>query len=137
MRLGQAGYRDFKCAEGLHITGMTLSENQYAYFRQSILVNNLQVQLSVNSCDYRKLCSQKFEQIISLGMLEHVGQHNLTRYMQAMTSIWREMVCVIHSIGPWPAMQPPRQINIFFQAYLPNLWQMLQAIEKNKKLQIL
>ena len=89
-----------KCAEGLHITGMTLSENQYAYFRQSILVNNLQVQLSVNSCDYRKLCSQKFEQIISLGMLEHVGQHNLTRYMQAIDKhLAGNGVAVIHSIG--------------------------------------
>ena len=73
-----------KCAEGLHVTGITLSENQYAYFRQSILVKNLQDQLSVNLCNYRKLGSQKFERIISVGMLEHVGRHNLTRYMQAI-----------------------------------------------------
>ena len=123
-----------KCAEGLHVTGITLSENQYAYFRQSILVNNLQDQLSVNLCDYRKLGSQKFERIISVGMLEHVGRHNLTRYMQATDKHLAENgVAVIHSIGrngrPC-ATSPWLNKYIFPGGYLPTLRQMLQAIEK-------
>ena len=123
-----------KCARGVQVTGITLSENQFAYFRQTTQANNLQGQLSVNLCDYRKLGSQKFERIISVGMLEHVGRQNLTSYMKAIDKHLAENgVAIIHSIGrngrPC-ATSPWLNKYIFPGGYLPTLRQMLQAVEK-------
>ena len=123
-----------KCVRGLHVTGITLSENQYAYFRQTIQANKLHDQLSVNLCDYRKLGQQQFDRIISVGMLEHVGQQNLASYMQVIDRHLAENgVAVVHSIGrngrPC-ATSPWLNKYIFPGGYLPTLRQMLQAIEK-------
>ena len=122
------------CARGVRVTGITLSENQFAYFRQTIQANNLQEQLSVNLCDYGKLGSQKFERIISVGMLEHVGRQNLTSYMRAIGKHLTENgVAVIHSIERKRrpcATSPWLNKYIFPGGYLPTLRQMLQAVEK-------
>ena len=123
-----------KCADTLNITGITLSANQYAYFKKLIEEKSLNKQLSVELCDYRKLGNRRFDRIISVGMLEHVGKQNLNRFM---ASIDRHLadngVAVIHSIGRngRPCATSPWLIKYIFPGgYLPTLRQMMQAIEK-------
>ena len=123
-----------KCSDNLQVTGITLSENQFAYFKKAIMTAGRQDSLSVELCDYRKLGNRRFERIISVGMLEHVGRQNLNRFMAAIDRhLTTDGVAVIHSIGrngracstsPW--------LNkyIFPGGYLPTLRQMMQAIEK-------
>ena len=123
-----------KCADNLHITGITLSENQYAFFKKSIAENSLNKQLSVELQDYRKLGHRRFERIISVGMLEHVGKQNLNKFMATIDQHLADNgVAVIHSIGrngPPCATSPWLMKYIFPGGYLPTLRQMMQAIER-------
>ena len=79
--MGRAPYRPIQMAKNLHITGITLPEKHYAFFNKSIEENSLNKQLSVELQDYRKLGHCRFERIISVGMLEHLGKQNLNKFM--------------------------------------------------------
>jgi len=125
-----------KCSDNLHVTGITLSENQYAYFKKAIMAAGKQDSLSVELCDYRKLNNRRFERIISVGMLEHVGRQNLNRFMATVDRhLTEDGIAVIHSIGRnGPACSTSPWLNkyIFPGGYLPSLRQMMQAIETTR-----
>ena len=56
-----------------HVTGITLSENQFHYFKQAIDERAGNDRLAVFLQDYRTLGNRQFDRIVSVGMLEHVG----------------------------------------------------------------
>ncbi len=66
---------------GVRATGITLSENQFAYARERIAREGLANRCEVRLQDYRDVPGEKcFDKIVSVGMFEHVGLKNLPLY---------------------------------------------------------
>jgi len=73
----------FRAAEqyGAHATGITLSDQQYAYVQEQIRARNIADRCEVRLLDYRDLPDgEPFDKIASVGMYEHVGKKNLPAY---------------------------------------------------------
>jgi cyclopropane-fatty-acyl-phospholipid synthase len=66
---------------GVRATGITLSENQYAYARSKIEQAGLGDRCEVRLLDYRDVPENApYDKIASVGMFEHVGRKNLPLY---------------------------------------------------------
>ncbi len=63
--------------------GITLSQEQYKEFQKRIDEEHLGQLLTVELMDYRDIpkCGQKFDRIVSVGMVEHVGRDNYQLFM--------------------------------------------------------
>ena len=68
---------------GVHGMGITLSQEQYKEFKRRIAEEHLEQLVSVELMDYRDLpkCGRKFDRIVSVGMVEHVGRDNYRLFM--------------------------------------------------------
>ncbi len=66
---------------GVQAHGITLSRNQYAHVRETILRRGLERRVSVELRDYRDLQGEaEYDKLVSVGMFEHVGLKNLPGY---------------------------------------------------------
>ena len=66
---------------GVCATGITLSQNQYAYVSAKIAELGLIGRVRVQLIDYADLPDDAaYDKIASIGMFEHVGAHNFPRY---------------------------------------------------------
>ena len=66
---------------GVRATGVTLSDNQFAYVQEQIRREGLADKITVRLQDYRDLPEDEpYDKISSVGMFEHVGLKNLPRY---------------------------------------------------------
>jgi cyclopropane-fatty-acyl-phospholipid synthase len=80
---------------GAHVTGVTISREQLDYAQQ--VCQGLPVELRFQ--DYRAV-QGKYDAVISIGMLEHVGYKNYPAYMQMVDRCLDEQgVALIHCIG--------------------------------------
>jgi cyclopropane-fatty-acyl-phospholipid synthase len=71
-------------AYGARATGITLSRAQYEEAKRRIAQRGLGDRCSVELCDYRELGQRRFDRIVSVGMVEHVGQTHLRAYFAAL-----------------------------------------------------
>ena len=130
---GGLGLSIYNCNPSTRITGITLSEKQHMYFNQLIKKNKLTGKVKCLLKDYREL-DNKYDRIVSVGMLEHVGHHNFEKFFQFIENHLKPKgVAVIHSIGRYglPAHTNPwLEKYIFPGGYLPTFSQMTNAIEK-------
>ncbi len=116
---------------GGEVIGVTLSEAQLEVARER--AQRARSAARFELCDYRdvKGC---FDRIVSVGMLEHVGQPNYQAFFDAVARLLKEDgVAVIHAIGrrdepgltnPWVAK------HIFPGGYIPALSEILPAVER-------
>ncbi|HAM34912.1 MAG TPA: SAM-dependent methyltransferase [Elusimicrobia bacterium] len=75
---------------GVKATGITLSRRQYEYACARVNSEGLTGRCQVRLLDYRDLRAEEgFDKIASVGMFEHVGLRNLSRYFAAMTRLLR------------------------------------------------
>ncbi|MBS0322155.1 MAG: class I SAM-dependent methyltransferase [Proteobacteria bacterium] len=66
---------------GVDVTGITLSENQFAHVSEQIKARGLEGRVRVQLLDYEKLPEDAlFDKISSVGMFEHVGVSRFPRY---------------------------------------------------------
>lgn len=66
---------------GVHSTGITLSEQQFAYVQEQIRARNIADRCEVRLMDYRDVPEDlPFDKIASVGMFEHVGKKKLAGY---------------------------------------------------------
>ena len=72
--------------------GITLSEEQYIKFKERIKEENLEEYLEVRLMDYRDLkkSKMKFDRIVSVGMLEHVGRSNYDLFFENVDAVLKE-----------------------------------------------
>lgn len=72
--------------------GITLSEEQYFKFKERIIKEKLEDYLDVKLMDYRELkkSEMKFDRIVSVGMLEHVGRGNYDEFMENVDSVLKK-----------------------------------------------
>ncbi len=86
---------------GVKALGITLSEEQYSKTKQRIDELGLTGQVDVRMVDYRQLAdsSEKFNKVVSVGMIEHVGKTNLPKYMEAVKKLLTPKgISVLHCI---------------------------------------
>ncbi|MDS1029226.1 cyclopropane-fatty-acyl-phospholipid synthase family protein [Bacillota bacterium LX-D] len=86
---------------GVKAVGITLSEEQYAKTKERIKELGLESLVDVELADYRTQAAngEKFDKIVSVGMVEHVGRANLPKYMEAVNTMLRPKgVSVLHCI---------------------------------------
>lgn len=69
--------------------GITLSKEQKQEFESRIEKEHLEDCLTVELMDYRDLPSygKKFDRIVSIGMLEHVGRKNYTKFIESAKKV--------------------------------------------------
>lgn len=74
----------------VHVTGITLSENQHAYVNRLIIDKGLQGRARMELMDYRDLDEhQAYDKLASVGMFEHVGRAQLSAYFAKLGRLVR------------------------------------------------
>jgi cyclopropane-fatty-acyl-phospholipid synthase len=68
---------------GAKAVGITLSREQHAQGLRRIAEAGLENRVSIEYRDYRDLGERRFDKIVSLGMVEHVGRERLAEYFAA------------------------------------------------------
>ncbi|MBU5336472.1 SAM-dependent methyltransferase [Intestinibacter bartlettii] len=73
----------------VHGTGITLSVEQYNEFKNRIVNEGLEDLLEVKLMDYRELkhSDMKFDRVVSVGMLEHVGRDNYQLFIDCVNNV--------------------------------------------------
>ena len=73
----------------IHGVGITLSEQQQKAFNERIKTEGLEAYLQVELMDYRDLSKSglKFDRVVSVGMLEHVGRENYDLFFKNVDSV--------------------------------------------------
>ena len=119
---------------GVHVTGVTLSENQLATAKQRAEVAGLADKTEFRLLDYRKI-EDKFDRVVSVGMLEHVGFPHLQDYFAKVQDVLKpDGVALIHTIGhtaPPVPTSPWIDKYIFPGGYIPSLSEVSASIEKS------
>lgn len=79
---------------GVRAVGITLSDNQFALAKERVRDNGLRQCVEVLRLDYRdapeRFGADTFDKISSIGMFEHVGQNNFSRYFGVVRRLLRD-----------------------------------------------
>jgi len=95
---------------GVQVVGITISENQAWLARERVAEAGLSNQVEIRLQDYRDVDDGPYDAISSIGMFEHVGLANLSRYFNSLRDQLRPQGRLLnHQIGRKP--QPPRGWN--------------------------
>lgn len=113
---------------GAHVLGLTVSKEQVELGME--MSRGLPVELRLQ--DYREV-QGKFDAVISIGVMEHVGHKNYRDYMQVVDRCLKEDgVAFIHTIGSNVSLSmgdPWTHKYIFPNAMLPSIAQLASAME--------
>jgi cyclopropane-fatty-acyl-phospholipid synthase len=71
----------------VHVTGITLSEEQAAIARDRARASGLADRIEIRVMDYRELRGETFDAVASIGMVEHVGSANIDLYARHLHSV--------------------------------------------------
>ncbi|HVP22244.1 MAG TPA: cyclopropane fatty acyl phospholipid synthase [Anaerolineaceae bacterium] len=114
---------------GAHVTGVTISREQLSFAQE--VCKGLPVELRFQ--DYREV-EGKFDAVISIGMVEHVGYKNYGTYMQVVDRCLDENgIALIHCIGNNQSMtfgDAWTTTYIFPNGMLPSIAQLGKAMEE-------
>ncbi len=121
---------------GVEATGVTLSEPQAEFANQRLAAAGLGQQCRVEVRDYREVDGEgAFDKLVSIGMVEHVGDAQLEAYFaQAHRLLRPGGVFLNHGIADLPG-RPPRTPHGFIDTYifpdgeLPPIPRLLAAAE--------
>ena len=119
---------------GADVTGVTLSTEQLALAADRSRKAGLSDKVRFQLTDYRDL-ETRFDRIVSVGMLEHVGAPNFQTYFDTVKRLLEDDgVALIHAIG---RASGPGATNAFTQkyifpgGYIPGLSEIVAAAEKS------
>ena len=120
------------CRDDITVTGITLSEQQFAHARQAADKAGLGERLAFALRDYRHQ-SGTFDRIVSVGMLEHVGPRGLPVFFDKIrSSLAPGGVALVHTIAVHHRARPVNRWltrYIFPGGYLPSIHQLVKASE--------
>ena len=71
---------------GCKVTALTISPAQYNYAKKNVAELGLEGQISIKLCDYRDI-NEKFDRIVSIEMLEAVGEAYWASYFEKFNSL--------------------------------------------------
>lgn len=121
---------------GVKAVGITLSKEQFNKVNERIKENHLDGQVKVELADYREIANkkEKFDRIVSVGMIEHVGRKNLHFYMEAVKDMLNPGgVSLLHCI----TAQTEGEVNewikryIFPGGYIPSIRELVSLMADN------
>ena len=126
---GWGGFAKFAATHyGVHVIGITLSENQAEYARS--ICAGLPVEIRIQ--DYREVTEQ-FDRVIEIGMFEHVGAKNHREFMEIVhRCLKKDGLFLLHTIGSnvtTLTTDPWIDTYIFPNGQLPSIAQIGTAIE--------
>ena len=79
--------------------GITLSKEQFQKVNERIKAEGLENLVEVKLQDYREIKNISFDRIVSIGMLEHVGEENLPEYFNIINNLLKDKgLSLIHCI---------------------------------------
>ena len=117
---------------GARVTGVTLSENQLATAQARARAAGLADRINFRLIDYRAL-DDRFDRIVSVGMLEHVGVPHYPEYFAKVADLLDpDGVALIHTIG---RCAPPMVTSawilkyVFPGGHVPSLSELAGPIE--------
>lgn len=115
----------------IHGVGITLSEEQKKKFEQRVKEEHLEEYLKVELLDYRELAKlgEKFDRVVSIGMLEHVGRGNYEEFMECVKAVLKPGgVFLLHYISALKEYPGDAWIKkyIFPGGVIPSLREMIQ-----------
>ena len=118
----------------VEVVGVTLAEEQLAVARRRAEAAGLADRVRFELCDYRAV-TERFDRVVSVGMLEHVGAGDLGAYFLAVRDrLGPDGVALIHSIttkAPPGGTSPFLRKYIFPGGYAPAMSETLAAIERS------
>lgn len=97
--------------------GITLSEEQYRRTKERISEEKLEDLVEVELMDYRELATsgKKFDKLVSVGMLEHVGHASIPEFMRTSDKLLKPGgVFLLHSI----TKQFENETNAWIEGYI-------------------
>ena len=113
---------------GVEVIGITVSKKQVALGRE--LCKGLHVEFRLQ--DYRDI-NGKFDRMVSVGMIEHVGNKNYREYFKiAETNLVDDGLFLLHTIGEVRSVNKTDAWThkyIFPNGMLPSIAQLAQAVE--------
>ncbi|MEM5473338.1 cyclopropane-fatty-acyl-phospholipid synthase family protein [Hoeflea sp. AS60] len=116
----------------VEVLGVTLSERQLAVARRRAEILGVSDRVKFELIDYREV-QGKFDRVVSVGMLEHVGVQYLAPYFLTVRDrLTADGVALIHSIS---SKSPPGVTGPFIRKYIfpggyaPSLSETVEAIE--------
>lgn len=113
---------------GVEVLGITVSKEQVSLGKE--LCNGLPVEIKL--MDYRDL-NEKFDRIVSVGMIEHVGYRNYRTYFKIAENCLNENgLFLLHTIGEVRSVKNTDAWThkyIFPNGMLPSIAQLAKAVE--------
>lgn len=113
---------------GVEVVGITVSKDQVALGRE--MCKGLPVEIKLQ--DYRDV-NEKFDRIVSVGMIEHVGYKNYREYFQiAHRNLKDDGLFLLHTIGQVRSTKSTDAWThkyIFPNGMLPSIAQLAKAVE--------
>jgi cyclopropane-fatty-acyl-phospholipid synthase len=119
----------------VRVVGLSLSREQLAIAERRAAREGLSDRVSFRYEDYREH-DARYDRIVSIGMLEHVGAPNLGDYFRVVRrNLHEDGVALIHTIGrvapPAPTAAWIRRY-IFPGGFLPSLSEVSTAVERHR-----
>ena len=116
------GHLMFHAAEvyGVECVGITLCDNQARYIRQEAARRRLPVE--VRTINYLELDeSIKWERVVSVGMMEHVGESRADQFFDKVKSLLApRAICLLHCISK---MKEASGVDLFVEKHVfPGYW---------------
>lgn len=120
---------------GAKVTGVTLSKNQYETAQERAAAEGLADLCDFQMLDYRDV-TDRFDRVVSVGMLEHVGLPHFDDYFGKIFNILKDDgIALVHTIGrvapPFPT-SPWIDKYIFPGGYVPSLSDLAPALERSR-----
>ena len=121
---------------GVKALGITVSEEQYNHTKERIKKEKVSQLVKVELKDYRELATtdRKFDAVVSVGMVEHVGQANLPVYMKTVNKLLKPQgLSLLHSI----THQTEETVNkwaskyIFPGGYIPSIRELVSLMPEH------
>ena len=109
-------------------TGVTLSSEQLKKVKERIENEGLNDFVEVQLMDYREIKDKKFDKIVSVGMMEHVGKDHLKEYFTTVKELLNEKgISLLHCITNISDDGTNSWINkyIFPGGYVPSIQELV------------
>ncbi len=111
--------------------GITLSAEQLEKVKERIKNEGLEDLVEVQLVDYRELKNRTFDKVVSVGMLEHVGQDHLKEYFASVNNLLNDKgVSLLHCITSTEIGGNNTWINkyIFPGGYIPAVKELVNCM---------
>ncbi|MDQ2908453.1 MAG: cyclopropane-fatty-acyl-phospholipid synthase family protein [Candidatus Eremiobacteraeota bacterium] len=104
---------------GAHVLGVTLSSAQKAEADRRIAERGLSGRVRIDLRDYRELRDERFDAVVSVGMVEHVGRDHLRAYLRTAYELVRPGGAFLnHGISAQLLEGHPRERETFIERYV-------------------